>query len=468
MWVSAFGQTGIIGSRPINFNADAPPRHANKSLKVLWILLRIPLIVCNMAPFISAQNRMKDETWVRTGRIGRRTLLIGRWCVFLLLMILILILSIVIALPLGLSLFAPHPDVAIKANHFSTQRLAMQSQVLPPRTNIAPTRLMTYNVNGLKYEQAVLQTIRKSKPSIASMQEVPVASLKGTFDAKMKEMGYNYRAHCQTFRISVLGSLANVIYSTLPITSNQAHYVNDPYGNRCIVEAKIADGGHKLVVFGTHLTNGGSNAPYRVSQINTLNALSKERKSQGWNMQAVLGDLNEVRQGVAQPTAGIFVDSIDAANSPHPPSTQWRGRRIDYVLLSNELAARQVKNAQVVHSDGSDHIPIMADVSFQDAGLAAQFQPSMRGMIPAVADVVTKPPVVLNPPTSGILASQNSRAVAGASLANTRAIQEQMNQRGLVAESTQSSDRQTPFITALGALAGAGLMASAMISHKSR
>jgi hypothetical protein len=141
----------------------------------------------------------------------------------------------------------PNP---IKLSYFESQRAAMGLQKIP--NNLGKYRFMTYNTENLKKFEAVIDTVRKSRPTVISMQEVPMTKFK-IFLAKMEQEGFNYHAKCENFRIS--GVLANVIFAKVPITKHNSYNLRDPYGNRCVVEALVGTGLNQILLVGTHLTN---------------------------------------------------------------------------------------------------------------------------------------------------------------------------------------------------------------------
>ena len=244
---------------------------------------------------------------------------------------------------------------AAKINFFQTQKAAMLIQEIPKPQG--KYRLMTYNTENLKRPDLLMDTIRKGNPTAVSMQEVPMTKF-NEFAKKMDAEGFKYFAKCENIRLS--GKLANVIFSKVPITKQNGYNLKDPYGNRCVVEAVIGSGANQLMLMGTHLTNAKGN--YRAVQMNQINELSTLRKSQGFSNQIILADFNTEKNNIAM---NNFKDSLDhTLGAKEPPMTQWRGKTIDFAMVTDDLAANaKFHNHGFIASDGSDHLPVFVDLS---------------------------------------------------------------------------------------------------------
>jgi endonuclease/exonuclease/phosphatase family metal-dependent hydrolase len=245
----------------------------------------------------------------------------------------------------------------VQTAYFAEQQALHDLQLIPTK-NPSQLRLLTYNVENLKKPDIVLKTIVKSDADVLVMQEVPTKQLKGTFDAEMKQNGFTHRAECSTLRKGAL--LSNVIYSRHPITQSNSYSMKDPYGNRCLVEGLIAVEGSTFVAFGTHLSNAGTEL--RANQMKMIAQLSEKRSAQGFTQHALMADMNTEKGAVTSKMGGTLMDSFDHEGIASPTATQWRGKRIDFILVPK---GTQSANSQLVHSAGSDHIALMTDITKQ-------------------------------------------------------------------------------------------------------
>jgi hypothetical protein len=111
-----------------------------------------------------------------------------------------------------------------------------------------------------------------------------------------------------------------------------------------------------------------------------INELSQKRYAEGFTRQAVLGDFNSEKGFVSGQTNGVFKDSIDHIQDPtkriDPQQTQWRGKRIDFVMVNKDIHETTVTKGGTIPSGASDHIPVFADLSFKPGQTGAP--PNLR------------------------------------------------------------------------------------------
>ena len=158
-----------------------------------------------------------------------------------------------------------------------------------------------------------------------------------------------------------------MIFSKYPIKSSNSYGLVDLYGRRCLVEALISAPAGDVLAMGTHLSNKGSN--FRAFQMDKISELSKERQALGFRDQVLMADMNAKQDEIAKTTiSSVFTDSFGIAGQKAPDATQWRGNRIDFVMMSPSLADKNgpgKTNALLVNSGASDHVPILADVELR-------------------------------------------------------------------------------------------------------
>lgn len=241
-----------------------------------------------------------------------------------------------------------------KAAFFAEQALLAAKTVVAGKPAKSTLRVMTYNVEKLKELDKVIETIHVTNSDLVVMQEVTAKESQVLAD-KMAAEGYLHKSECMNMRSG--GMIGNTIFSKHPIIHSNTYSMMDPYGNRCVVEAIVQVGGQQVLAVGTHLTNAGGG--YREAQLQQLTKLSQFRAKEGFIDQVFLGDMNTEKSTVAKHTNGL----IDSFGEAVRTKTQWRGKAIDHVLLSDSMAKQSTISSTVIHSDASDHLPIMTDIT---------------------------------------------------------------------------------------------------------
>jgi hypothetical protein len=98
-----------------------------------------------------------------------------------------------------------------------------------------------------------------------------------------------------------------------------------------------------------------------MDQINKLLSL---RKSQGFSNQIILADFNTEMKNIV-PLIGNVKDTVDLTKGAQAPSfTHWRGKTIDFAMVSEDLAKNsKFHNSGSISSDASDHLAVFADIT---------------------------------------------------------------------------------------------------------
>lgn len=142
------------------------------------------------------------------------------------------------------------------------------------------------------------------------------------------------------------------------LESENIHLTSSDEEQRGILRAKIDVGGTHLYVYNTHL---GLDKASRIQQIKEVIELIKERKGPfilmgDFNVEPESEEIKFIENNLA---ANEVLNSIPNAftYSSIEPTSQ-----IDYIYTSAEL---KYANPQVLQVDGSDHLPILTEVTLK-------------------------------------------------------------------------------------------------------
>ncbi|MEO8292227.1 MAG: endonuclease/exonuclease/phosphatase family protein [Actinomycetota bacterium] len=227
-------------------------------------------------------------------------------------------------------------------------------------------RILDWNVHGAvdadgRVDPAALAaTIAAQEPDVVVLQEVARGwPIHGELDLAAwlsHALGMPYR-----WAPAADDRFGNVVLSRLPIVGWEAvplPYAGGPQHRSFVRLTLDAGGGRTLTVIGTHLQQRAG------SDVGSIQAGRLVSGSHAGHATVIAGDLN-AQPGDAALTvltdAGL-VSAQDAAGDPgattaRDPTTP--GDRVDWIFVSPEL---RVEAFEVVASDASDHLPLVAVV----------------------------------------------------------------------------------------------------------
>jgi endonuclease/exonuclease/phosphatase family metal-dependent hydrolase len=173
-------------------------------------------------------------------------------------------------------------------------------------------------------------------------------------------MLYPYQAHCSARRPN--GNVGNAIISKRPLENIRTHQLQESYRifDRCIVQATIGFRSlkEKMTVFTTHLPFGNEREAKRLKHLHQLHELIRTEQIRGRHV-VLGGDFNMDLEHSNWVFPGLYDTFERFKKREH--HTQWRGRRIDFIFVSNEY---QTLRAGSWYSDMSDHWAQLADLKF--------------------------------------------------------------------------------------------------------
>lgn len=162
--------------------------------------------------------------------------------------------------------------------------------------------------------------------------------------------------YCQTQVTRDIGSIASIglgLLSRFPCIHTERHRLPASRHGRGLLESIFHTGGRELAVFVTHLSLKQSS---RIRQLHHI-----AQRMQQHEHAILMGDLN------CEPDSSEFLMLLQEgdlhAPSPSPatfPSWQPQ-RRIDHILTRGDPRVLKLETIPFV---GSDHLPILADISF--------------------------------------------------------------------------------------------------------
>ncbi len=232
-------------------------------------------------------------------------------------------------------------------------------------------RIVTYNVrsglgmDGRRSVARIADVLRELRPEVVCLQETDKCLPRSYFCDQSKRLGklLGMRAFfCPTMRVG-LGEYGIALLTPLPILSSESWYVPNERERRRI-ELRLERRALQRVVVQTpsgpvavHNTHWSLNADDRLE--------AAERAAEivtGCGAPAVLcGDLNA---GPESAEVRLLLERSGLADRGADPAYPSDGpaHRIDYVLLSVGLLAKEVR---VVETQASDHRPIVAEVTLR-------------------------------------------------------------------------------------------------------
>lgn len=223
----------------------------------------------------------------------------------------------------------------------------------------------------------IAKLLQQYKPDIICMQELTRDYAKqrtaDTTKYIAEKLGYNYFA--ESMRPNDEWIQCNGVFSRFPIVDTYSSWINEPIGtggiddeHRAYVEATLNLGDTELTVGTTHMsyTHKFISTPRKEGEADKLVAALSRKKRQHM---IFTGDLN------ATPGSPTFQKVSSILNNAGPDDSQntWTTKpfsyegfeetelnwRLDYIFASAEV---KVISSEVIQTEYSDHLPVMATV----------------------------------------------------------------------------------------------------------
>lgn len=213
------------------------------------------------------------------------------------------------------------------------------------KTNV---RIMTFNVEGFKQYDGILDVVRESDADIIGLNEALFFTdvLREKFKTDVTNLGYHI-VMCNIYGI-------NVILSKYQIKKHKViKLIKDPIKNRNRYALKVDIDGINILL--THLDAFDNSGTTRLNQIRQiLNNVD--------STYILMGDMNSTTESeVVNTISESFIDSFDLLNKQSPEMTSWIGKQIDYIYIGKDFPYH-VTNSNVHCSTVSDHFPVYIDL----------------------------------------------------------------------------------------------------------
>ena len=230
-----------------------------------------------------------------------------------------------------------------------------------PQPPPEPIKLMTYNIHyGVGTDdvfnlQRVIDTIKTQNPDIIALNEVDHIMPRTAFQKQdeILENAFGYEAVYGP-NINFGAKYGNMLISKYPILSWTNHRLPrkgrfaEPRG---LIEAKLDVDGQELKVFVTHLS---INRKERKKQMDFIEAYIKTVSEPI----ILMGDFNELPDSSEmKKITNILEDTATQEYGTFP--ADGATARIDYIFVSSNII---VKDNQVIESQASDHLPVIAKI----------------------------------------------------------------------------------------------------------
>ena len=251
--------------------------------------------------------------------------------------------------------------------------LGVSCQQTPEPKAKVPLRVLTYNIHhgrGLDGEvdlERIAEVIRTANADLVALQEVDRGTRRTSGLDIAKELG---RLTNMQFVFAKNidfqgGEYGNAILSRYQIqdSSNQHYRMIREGEQRGMLRATIRLADRKIVFASTHLDHR-SDPTERISNVDEI----KEFLSQQKSPVILAGDFNDRPDGaVHQELTKVFIDVWESAGlgDSHTFSSDNPRSRIDYIFLSPK-SEWDVRNASVIESQASDHLPLLAEIVLVD------------------------------------------------------------------------------------------------------
>lgn len=210
-------------------------------------------------------------------------------------------------------------------------------------------RIMTYNVNGFKKYDDVIDVISKSMSDVICLNEALFFddSLQRKFISDITNLGYLHFEMCNKFGI-------NMIISKYQISNKKVISLGkDPIKNRnrYVLCCNICG----INICSLHLDPFDTTGQTRKHQFERLLSMIDLTY-------VILGDFNtEYNSDLFNRSKNLgFRDSFEVLNTHKPPITHWSCRAIDHILIGPSFRGIFYKST-VLKTSASDHLPVYID-----------------------------------------------------------------------------------------------------------
>lgn len=250
------------------------------------------------------------------------------------------------------------------------------SEFISTKDKAVQVKVMSYNIHHAEGVDMILdleriaKVIEDSEAEIIGLQEVDKHwSERSQLEDQAKwlaerlDMHYTYAANLDLDPVNPgepRRQYGTAVLSKHPII--QA--ANDPLtkiGNteqRGLSETVINVRGHHLNFFNTHLALTAAERTIQIQEIIDIASKIDGPK-------VIMGDLNaRPNSAEMQPLFAHYKDSFADQNDAYTIPAENPASRIDYIFTSNEI---ETKNAEVISTLASDHLPIVAEITLDPA-----------------------------------------------------------------------------------------------------
>ena len=219
-----------------------------------------------------------------------------------------------------------------------------------------------YNTEGKINPWELLEPIRSANPHIIALQESDMNRISSTNVDIVQWLAHKLDMYVYFGPETKHQIYGVAILSKYPITFTETYYITSIEDQRVLVRADIQFEGRPLSIYAVHM---GLSEEDRTTQAAEIVDIISENA----NCILLMGDLNSVPGSpqIAAFTAVLRDAWTSAGNSPMDPLGYTSDsldpqKRIDYILVSPELASR-VTHCQVIRgAHGSDHLPVWAEI----------------------------------------------------------------------------------------------------------
>lgn len=254
-------------------------------------------------------------------------------------------------------------------SHGSVETLSQENTEMMTMQMLESTtrslELMTYNIrHGVGIDdqlnlERVIETIKGVDPDIVALNEVdhrmPRSRMQKQDEIIAEKLGY-YVAYGYNINFGL--KYGNALLTKYPIKSWTNHHlpslerkITEPRG---LIEAELDIDGQDVKVFITHLSLITEERPEQIDFIvGKLKEISKPA--------ILMGDFNDCPSSEQMGKISAIMQDTAGQEEYNTFSTDRPEARIDYIFVSKDMA---VGSSKTVPSDASDHLPVVAEISF--------------------------------------------------------------------------------------------------------
>jgi endonuclease/exonuclease/phosphatase family metal-dependent hydrolase len=241
-----------------------------------------------------------------------------------------------------------------------------QSNPVPPGEELA---VMTYNIHqgynteGKINPWEILGPIQQVNPDILALQESDMNRLSGTNVDIVQWLAHKLDMYVYFGPKTCHQIYGVAILSKFPLHNTETYFLTSIEDQRVLVRGDIQWNGQPLSVYAVHMGLSEEDRTTQTAEI--LEILSENA-----NVKILMGDLNSLpgSEQIKAFTAVLSDAWVSSGHSPTDPAgytfdSLEPHRRIDYILVSKEVAHR-IKTCTVIRSvHGSDHMPVWAEIA---------------------------------------------------------------------------------------------------------